>query len=177
MPPGFIYRPNVLSSAEETELIERISVLPFKAFEFHGYTGKRRVVSYGWKYDYDAEVARPVDDIPPFLFSLRDTAAGVAGMEPQRLQQALITEYEPGSAIGWHKDKAVYGQVVGISLLSPCNFRLRRTAGDKWERMSLIVEPRSIYVLDGIARSEWEHSIPAVGALRYSITFRNLKER
>jgi alkylated DNA repair dioxygenase AlkB len=175
MPAGFTYRPNMLSPAEESELVAAVSVLPFKAFEFHGYTGKRRVVSYGWRYDYDAEVARPVEDVPPFLFPLRERAATVAGMKPERLQQALVTEYEPGAAIGWHRDKPVYGQVIGVSLMSPANFRLRRKVGDRWERASLIVEPRSIYVLDGPARSEWEHSIPGVDALRYSITFRNLK--
>ena len=106
---------------------------------------------------------------------VRELAAGIAGMAPHQLQQALVTEYDEGSAIGWHRDKAVYGQVVGVSLQSECNFRLRRKRGNAWERASLIVEPRSIYVLDGPARSEWEHSIPAVSALRYSITFRNLK--
>jgi alkylated DNA repair dioxygenase AlkB len=175
MPAGFIYRPNMLSAAEEAELVAQVSVLPFKAFEFHGYTGKRRVVSYGWRYDYDAELARRVEDVPPFLFPLRERAASVAGMAPERLQQALVTEYEPGAAIGWHRDKPVYGQIIGVSLVSPANFRLRRQVGKKWERASLIVEPRSIYVLDGPARSEWEHSIPGVDALRYSITFRNLK--
>jgi alkylated DNA repair dioxygenase AlkB len=175
MPPGFTYRPGVLSASDEAEIIGLISTLPFAPFEFHGYTGKRKVVSYGWKYDYDAEVARPVDDIPPFLFPLRAIAASIAGIPPERLQQALVTEYEPGSAIGWHRDKAVYGQVIGVSLLSPCNFRLRRKVGDRWERASLIAEPRSVYVMDGPSRSEWEHSIPAVDALRYSITFRNLK--
>jgi alkylated DNA repair dioxygenase AlkB len=175
MPAGFTYRPDMLSVAEEAELVALVSALPFKAFEFHGYTGKRRVVSYGWRYDYDAEVARRVDDVPPFLFALRERAASVAGMAPERLQQALVTEYEPGAAIGWHRDKPVYGQVIGVSLLSPANFRLRRKVDDRWERASLIVEPRSIYVLDGPARSEWEHSIPGVDALRYSITFRNLR--
>lgn len=175
MPAGFTYRPNMLSAAEEAELVAEVSALPFKAFEFHGYTGKRRIVSYGWRYDYDAELARRVEDVPPFLFALRERAAGVAGMAPERLQQALVTEYEPGAAIGWHRDKPVYGQIIGVSLVSPANFRLRRKVGDRWERASLIVEPRSIYVLDGPARSEWEHSIPGVDALRYSITFRNLK--
>jgi alkylated DNA repair dioxygenase AlkB len=175
MPEGFTYQPGALSLADEAVLVGLVSGLPFKPFEFHGYTGKRRVVSYGWRYDYDAEVARRVDDIPAFLFPLRTLAASVAGIAPERLQQALVTEYEPGSAIGWHRDKPVYGQVIGVSLLSSCNFRLRRKIGTRWERASLIVEPRSIYVLDGPARTEWEHSIPGVDALRYSITFRNLK--
>jgi alkylated DNA repair dioxygenase AlkB len=96
-------------------------------------------------------------------------------MEATRLQHVLVTEYGAGAAIGWHRDKAVFGEVVGISLLSPCTFRLRRAVADGWERVSIEAEPRSAYLLGGVSRTEWEHSIPAVDALRYSITFRNLR--
>jgi alkylated DNA repair dioxygenase AlkB len=89
----------------------------------------------------------------------------------------LITEYSPGTTIGWHCDKGVFDDVVGVSLLSPCLFRLRRKAGAAWERYSLTVEPRSVYLLRGAARTEWEHSIPAVETLRYSITFRSLRSK
>jgi alkylated DNA repair dioxygenase AlkB len=88
----------------------------------------------------------------------------------------LITEYRPGAAIGWHKDRSVFGEVVGISLLSSCMFRLRRRTEAGWQRTSLRLEPRSAYLLAGSARTQWEHSIPAVDDLRYSLTFRNLKE-
>jgi alkylated DNA repair dioxygenase AlkB len=91
------------------------------------------------------------------------------------LQQVLVTEYDAGAGIGWHRDKAVFGEVVGISLLSPCRFRLRRKAGTTWERVSLTAEPRSGYLLSGPSRTEWEHSIPEVDELRYSITFRNFR--
>ena len=89
----------------------------------------------------------------------------------------LVTEYGPGAGIGWHRDKAVFGEVIGVSLLSPCVLRMRRKAGErKWERVNVTAEPRSAYFLSGPARMEWEHSIPPVDALRYSITFRNLRE-
>ena len=71
----------------------------------------------------------------------------------------------------------MFGDVVGVSLLSPCVFRLRRKAGAAWERASLALEPRSAYLLRGASRTGWEHSIPAVGRLRYSVTFRNLRSR
>jgi alkylated DNA repair dioxygenase AlkB len=115
--------------------------------------------------------------MPAFLLPLRDKAAAFAGLAGAALQHVLITEYGPGAAIGWHKDKAVFGEVVGISLLSPCNFRFRRKAGTKWERASLIAESRSAYLLRGASRTDWEHSIPAVEQLRYSITFRNLRSQ
>jgi alkylated DNA repair dioxygenase AlkB len=113
--------------------------------------------------------------MPGFLLPLRERAAALAGLAPPELQQVLLTEYAPGAGIGWHKDKAVFGEVVGISLLAPCTFRFRRKTGETWERISLVAEPRSAYLLKGPSRSEWEHSIPALDALRYSITFRNLR--
>jgi alkylated DNA repair dioxygenase AlkB len=174
LPEGFRYTPAVISFAEETALLDDIRTLPFREFEFHGYTGKRRVVSFGWQYDFSARQLRKVDDMPDFLMRLRDTAAGFAEMHPPQLQQVLVTEYAAGAGIGWHKDKAVFGQVVGISLLSPCTFRLRRKDGERWERVSLVAEPRSAYLLSGTSRTDWEHSIPEVDALRYSVTFRNL---
>jgi alkylated DNA repair dioxygenase AlkB len=175
LPEGFAYQPDVVSPDQEQALLDRVRELPFKEFEFHGYTGKRRVVSYGWKYDFTERKLRQADDIPPWLLALRETAAGFAGIQPEQLQQALVTEYDIGAAIGWHRDKAVFGDVIGISLLSSARFRLRRKVGTTWERASLTVEPRSAYLLRGASRTEWEHSIPAVEALRYSITFRNFR--
>lgn len=174
-PEGFLYQPDVLPAAEERELVERIRELPLKEFEFHGYVGKRRVLSYGWHYDFAERTLRETDEIPDFLRPLRDRAAAFAGVAPQDLPHALVTEYGPGAAIGWHRDKGVFGDVIGVSLLSACVFRLRRKAGAKWERYSLTAEPRSAYLMRGPSRTEWEHSIPAVDDLRYSITFRTLK--
>jgi alkylated DNA repair dioxygenase AlkB len=173
---GFAYQPDILSPDQEQELLERVRQLPFKEFEFHGYTGKRRVVSYGWKYDFSQRKLQRVDDIPPWLLPLRETAAGFAGIAPEELQQALVTEYDVGAAIGWHRDKAVFGDVIGISLVSSARFRLRHKLGRNWERAALTIEPRSAYLLRGPSRTEWEHSIPAVDSLRYSITFRNFRE-
>ena len=175
-PEGFRYGPDILTPTQEVELIERVRELPFVEFQFQGYVGKRRVVSYGWQYDFNLRALRKADDIPAFLLALRRTAAEFAGMEPERLQQVLVTEYDAGAGIGWHRDKAVFGEVIGISLLSACRFRLRRKAGPSGERVSLTAEPRSAYLLSGPARTEWEHSIPEVDTLRYSITFRNFRE-
>ena len=175
LPEGFVYRDEVISADQERALVERIRALPFREFEFHGYVGKRRVVSFGWRYDFEARVLHKADDMPPFLVALREVAAGVAGLAPEALQHVLVTEYGPGAAIGWHRDKAVFGEIVGISLLSACTFRLRRAVDAGWERISLIAEPRSAYLLSGASRSEWEHSIPAVDELRYSVTYRNFR--
>jgi alkylated DNA repair dioxygenase AlkB len=176
LPPGFHYQPELISPEQEQRLIAEFAVLPFKEFEFQGFLGKRRTVSYGWRYDFNGGGLERSDAIPAFLLPVREAAARFAGLNPADLQHALVIEYPPGAQIGWHRDRPVYDAVVGISLFSPCTFRLRRRDGSKWQRASLIAEPRSAYLMTGIARTEWEHSIPAVAAQRYSITFRNFKE-
>lgn len=176
-PEGFYYQADVLTVEEERELVEQVKKLPLKEFEFHGYVGKRRTISYGWHYDFSESRLQQIEEIPAFLHHVREHAAAFAGLKAVDLPHALVTEYSPGTTIGWHRDKGVFGDVVGISLISPCVFRLRRKVGPAWERYSLTAEPRSAYILRGAARTEWEHSIPAVDSLRYSITFRTLRAK
>lgn len=176
-PEGFRYQTDILPIEEEQDLVKHIQELPLREFEFHGYTGKRRVISYGWHYDFEDRTLHTTDEIPPFLHKLRNRAAAFASLTPEDLPHALVTEYSTGTTIGWHRDKGVFDDIVGISLLSSCIFRLRRKTGTTWERYSQTVEPRSAYLLRGQARTEWEHSIPAVESLRYSITFRSLRQR
>ena len=177
LPEGFHYQPELISSANEEALLSCVRSLPFRDFEFHGYTGKRRVVSFGWHYDFSGRRLMKADDIPDYLLSLREKAAKFGNIQPEEFEHVLITEYGPGAGIGWHRDKAVFAEVIGISLLSPCVFRMRREiAKKKWERVNLILEPHSAYFLSGPARYQWEHSIPQMEALRYSITFRTLRE-
>jgi len=175
MPDGFRYQSDILTADEERALLALIEPLPFKEFEFQGFVGKRRVVSFGWKYDFNLRRLEESRAIPDFLVPVRETAARFAGMTPDDLQQILITEYSPGAGIGWHRDKGEFGQIVGLSLLAACTFRLRRKRGASWDRASIVAEPRSAYLMSGPSRSEWEHSIPPVDALRYSITLRNLR--
>lgn len=176
-PEGLRYRAELIGPDEERALVARVRRLPFRDFEFHGHTGKRRVVSFGWRYDFTGRGLEKAEDMPEYLLPLREAAAEFAGVEPEQFQHALVTEYGLGAGIGWHRDKAVFGEVVGVSLLSPCVFRMRRAVSKKkWERVNLVAEPRSAYLLSGPARYEWEHSIPQMDDLRYSITFRKLRE-
>ena len=174
LPEGLDYRACFLAAAEERELAEGFSTLPFKEFEFQGFLGKRRTVSFGWRYAFDGTGLHEAEPIPDFLLPVRQRAAGLAGVSADALQHALVIEYAPGAGIGWHRDRPVFGKVVGISLLAPARIRFRRTQGEKWKRASLLAEPRSAYLLTGRARHEWEHSIAPMEELRYSITFRTL---
>ena len=175
MPEGFRYAPDVISAAEEARLVAAFADLPFKEFEFHGFLGKRRVVSFGHRYDFNSGALKDAEPMPNFLLPLRERAAAFAGLEPDRLQHALVTEYQPGVSIGWHRDRPHHDDVIGVSLLALRTFRLRRKHGTSWQRPSLRLEPRSIYLMRGPSRDQWEHSIPAVEALRHSVTFRSLR--
>jgi alkylated DNA repair dioxygenase AlkB len=107
------------------------------------------------------------------LLPLREKAARFGGLPVEGLSQALVTEYAPGAGIGWHRDRPMFEDVVAVSFLAPCTLRLRRKAGEGWERYSRIVNPRSAYMLRGVARRQWEHSVPPLTSLRYAVTFRN----
>jgi alkylated DNA repair dioxygenase AlkB len=175
LPEGLEYRADFVSLEEENALLEHFRELDFREYEFHGYLGKRRVVSFGAHYDSSESTARNTEDIPSFLLTLLQKAAEFARLAPSELQHALITEYTPGAGIGWHRDRPAYRDIIGVSFGSPCRFRLRRIRGGSWECASLIVEPRSIYLLRGPARTEWQHSIPPAERLRYSVTFRSIR--
>jgi alkylated DNA repair dioxygenase AlkB len=175
VPSGFRYEPEVVSQSEEGSLIEHLAQLQFREFEFQGYLGRRRVISFGWTYDFNRKELQRAAPLPPFLVAIREQAARFADVVSGRLEQALVTEYPAGAAIGWHKDKAIFGDVVGISLATPCLLRFRRKEGTSWDRASISLEPRSAYLLTGPSRADWQHSIPPVDGLRYSITFRTLK--
>jgi alkylated DNA repair dioxygenase AlkB len=177
LPDGMQYAPDVIPPDMEDALLAGMAALPFKEFEFQGYLGRRRVVSFGWHYDFGAARLSPAEAMPDLLIPLRERAAAFAGVAPPGLQHALVTEYSPGAGIGWHRDRPVFADVVGVSLLAPCTFRLRRKTGPSWQRASLTAAPRSAYLLRGPSRTEWEHSIPPVDTLRYSVTFRSLQPR
>ena len=173
-PDGFAYRDGLLTPEHEAGLLAAFRQLPFRPFEFHGFEGKRRVASFGARYDYGTSRLVAAPKIPDFLLPLRAAAAAFAGIAPDSLRQALVTEYPAGAGIGWHRDRAEFGEVIGVSLASCCRFLLRRQSAGKRQRYAAMLEPRSAYVLRGAARSVWEHSIPPLGALRFSVTFRSM---
>jgi len=175
-PEGFRYDRELISSDEERLLIDGIASLPLMEFRFQGYLAKRRVAYFGWRYDFERSRFEPTEPIPHFLLELRSRAAAFAELAADDLPHALVTEYAPGVEIGWHRDRPVFEDVIGVSLGSACNFRFRRKSAAKWERFSLKAEAKSIYLMRGASRWEWEHSISPLPQLRYSVTFRSLRE-
>lgn len=172
---GLEYDERFITPAEESDLLKRIRSLDFHEMKMRGVVARRRVIHYGVHYSFETFRTTPGPPMPEFLLPLREKAAAFAGVAPEAVQEALITEYSPGATIGWHRDAAPFDVVIGISLASACRFRFRRGKVRAWETAELLMPPRSAYVLDGPARREWEHSIPAVKDLRYSVTFRTLR--
>jgi len=177
LPSGLRYHPDFIAIEEESELLDQIGRLELCAVRMHGVTARRRVKHFGWLYGYESWKIQPGPPLPDFLAPVRRRAAALIGLnDPARLEEVLITEYQPGAGIGWHRDAPMFGDaVVGISLGGACRLRFRRGKVRQRESADLILGPRSAYVLAGAARTEWQHSIPAVASLRYSITFRTLR--
>jgi alkylated DNA repair dioxygenase AlkB len=177
-PDGFAYQPDLITPQEERALAARFEGLPFRPYDFRGFQGARQTVSFGWKYAADGRTVDKVDPIPDFLIEVRARAAAFAELEPEALAQSLVIQYPPGAPIGWHRDRPAFKDVIGVSLLTPAPLRLRLERPDGgWDRVTQILEPRSVYLLRGAARHQWQHSIPPLDALRYSITFRTLNPK
>jgi alkylated DNA repair dioxygenase AlkB len=174
-PAGLRYQPEFVSEAGEKELISRVSALPLQPFQFGAFEGKRRVASFGFRFDYTLQKLQEAEQIPAWLTSVARSVETFADLPAGSVRQILCTEYDVGVGIGWHRDKPHFDKVFGLSLGAPCKFRFRRAARDKWQRFTLTAEPRSLYMLSGESRQIWEHSIPAVEQRRYSITFRTAR--
>jgi len=174
-PPGFLYDGDFVSAEEEQRLVASFAALPLRPFEFFGHLGNRRVIWFGQRYDYGDGKIHHADPLPSWLEPLKQRAAQLAKLDSSALCQALVTEYTPGAGIGWHRDRPVYEDVVGISFLSACTMRLRRPQEKGWARQNIELAPRSAYLFRGEVRNDWEHSIALMPSLRYSVTFRSMR--
>jgi len=171
--PGLATAEAIITPAEEADLIAHIDEADLSPFKFQQWTGKRLTRSFGWSYDFETSRFAPTDPIPAWLQPLRNRASQFARLNPADLVQALVIRYDPGAGIGWHRDRPVFEDVVGISLGATATMRFRRRAEKGFARASAPLAPRSIYHLTGEARHDWEHSISEMEVTRWSITFRS----
>jgi alkylated DNA repair protein (DNA oxidative demethylase) len=177
-PEGLSYRPDLLTEAQERAVLAELEGLEFGEVRMHGQVARRTVRHFGFDYGYESWQLTPGDPLPASLVPIRARCAAYAEVAPDELGQTLVTRYLPGASIGWHRDAPAFGPVVvGVSLRSACTMRFQRRVGDVRHVYELELAPRSVYVLAGAARSTWQHSIPPVESLRYSITFRTLRRR
>jgi alkylated DNA repair dioxygenase AlkB len=170
---GLLYEPGFLSEAEEEDLLGNIKTLPLKEAQYKQYTAKRRTASYGFEYDFDHSKMHPAPPMPPPFLPLKEKVAAHVGIAPDRFVHMLVTQYEPGTELGWHRDVPEFEVVVGVSLAGRCRMRFRKYPAKKNSKiLTLDLEPRSLYVLRDEIRWGWQHSVSPTPELRYSVTFR-----
>ena len=176
-PKGFVFQSDFLSLQEERDLIAFIQTLNFKKFQFYGVTAKRRVIHFGLHYAFTSRALSPAPALPAVFQPIREKAATFTGIDPADFSETLVTEYQPGAGIDWHRDAPPFGVIVGISLGAGCRMRFRKGSGAQRQTTAATLPPRSIYLLTGEARTLWQHSIAPITEIRYSITFRTLKDQ
>lgn len=174
---GFAVVRDIVSPAEEARLIACIEAEELAPFRFQHWFGKRQTRSFGWSYDFETGAFGPAEAIPGWIEPLRLKAARAVGQPAGALEQVLLTRYDPGAAIGWHRDRPVFADVIGVSLGAPATMRFRKRDGRGFRRISMPLPPRGLYRLSGEARQCWEHSIAPLDRPRWSITFRTLAAR
>jgi alkylated DNA repair dioxygenase AlkB len=178
-PGGFSYIEAFLSAEEEHALLNEVSRVEVHPMIFQGFEAKRKVKSFGYDYHFGSRTITEGEPIPEGFRLLLDRVGNRTGISVPEIKELLVTEYPPGSVINWHRDAPPFDIIIGISLLSDCKFRFRPYDKAKQGRNSIITIPvkrRSLYVLSGEARSEWEHSIAPVKEHRFSLTLRTLKQ-
>ena len=174
LPPGFTYAPQFLGADEEAQLLRMVRALPFEAAQYRQWQARRRIVAFGARYDFAHRALLAAPPIPPFLAPLRARVADWAGVPSAGIAHAIITEYQPGTPLGWHRDIPEFEIVAGVSLEGHARMRFRpwppRAAART--RCDIELEPRSAYLMQGAARWGWQHAVAPTQELRYSITFR-----
>jgi alkylated DNA repair dioxygenase AlkB len=176
-PRGFQYIPGFIDTVEEAALIDAIQKIHLTPMVFHGYEARRKTESFGYDYSFEHRALSQGKAIPPDFQAIIDKSARVAGLNPAEIVELLVTEYPPGAVINWHRDAPPFEVILGISLLEDCIFKFRPHNESARGRKSVISFPvarRSIYVIAGEARSDWQHSIAPVRQTRYSVTLRTL---
>jgi alkylated DNA repair dioxygenase AlkB len=174
LPEGFAYAPDFLSATQEQDLLERIRALPFQEAHYKQWRARRRIVSFGGRYDFGRNELLPAPPLPEFLLPLRAQVAHWAALSPAAIEHAMIAEYQPGTPLGWHRDVPSFEAIAGISLHGRARLRFRPwppAAGRRAAR-AITLEPRSAYAIRGAARWGWQHAVSPTQELRYSITFR-----
>jgi alkylated DNA repair dioxygenase AlkB len=155
--PGLTYTPDYITPDEETRLLEQLDQQPWSS------ELRRRVQHYGYRYDYKAQMITPdmqAAHLPPWLQELarrlqQDTHT------PTLPDQVIVNEYLPGQGIADHIDCVpCFGDgILSLSLESGCEMRF--TEQTTRVQVPLWLAPRSLLLIQGAARYQWQHGIPA----------------
>lgn len=176
LPEDFVYQPDFITAAEERELLANIRKIALEDAKYREYTARRRVAYFGFDYDFSKNQLGEAPPVPAFLHPLREKMARWMRIAPEAFVHALVSEYRPGTPLGWHRDAPDFDRVAGVSLGGHARMRFRKYPPGKDKPLVLELEPRSAYQMNGASRWRWQHSIPPTPELRYSITFRTLRK-
>jgi alkylated DNA repair dioxygenase AlkB len=176
LPEDFVYRLDFITADEERALLAGIAQLTLEDAKYREFTARRRVAYFGFDYDFSKNRLGEAAPVPDFLHPLREKMARWMGLAPEAFVHALVSEYRPGTPLGWHRDAPDFGRVAGVSLGGWARMRFRRYPPGKDKPLVLELAPRSAYQMNGASRWRWQHSIPPTKELRYSITFRTLRK-
>ena len=149
---------------------------------------KRRVQHYGFKYDYKARrvnLNMRIGELPEWLEKLNQKLHKDGHM-PEKADQVIVNEYEPGQGISSHIDcePCFKNTIVSLSLGSGCVMNFTNKF-DKTKKIPVWLAPGSLVVLRDESRYEWLHGIAArkwdewngqkyVRERRVSLTFRKV---
>ena len=179
LPEGFTYYENFITLQEEQRLVDVIRSLELHPMIFQGFEARRKVASFGYDYSFEKRKLSEGKKIPSDLDWLIAKVASHISIPVDGFAELLITEYPVGSVINWHRDAPPFEVIAGLSLLSHCTFKLRphnKANQTRKATIALPVERRSLYVMSGASREEWQHCTAPVNEVRYSITLRTLKQ-
>ena len=179
LPEGFRYYHNFITVEEERFLGEVIHNTELPNMMFQGFEAKRKVASFGVDFNFETRKSTKGRDIPAAFFPLIDKVAKHISIAANEFEEVLLTEYPPGAVINWHRDAPPFDLIAGVSLLTDCIFKLRphdKALQNRKAIISLPVQSRSLYIIEGTARSDWQHSIAPVTQTRYSITLRTMRK-
>ena len=173
VPEGLLYKADFLSHPEQISLLHELRALPYEHDMFRGKLMKRRWAQFGYNYVSIGQKLTPAPPIPPFLQRVIEKASPYY---PPAIEfsQLIVTHYPPEAGINWHSDAKCFGDVIlGVSLASEARFQFR-PKGETKASFEVTVVPGSLYVMQGVARWQYEHRLVPVKVERYSLTIRAL---
>ena len=63
-PEGLLYRPELITAAEERQVLGRLETMELRTITMHGQTARRTVRHFGLDYGYESWTLVPTDPFP-----------------------------------------------------------------------------------------------------------------
>lgn len=195
-----VSKPKTLNNFSELSKIKGLIYIPeYITQEEHGILWKsvnsekwlddlkRRVQHYGYKYNYKSrfiDYSMKIGDLPNWVLPMAKRLKDEKYMQ-NIPDQLIINEYLAGQGIAAHIDcePCFDNTIISLSLGSKCvmNFINKYSK----EKIDVLLEPRSLVILQGEARYNWTHGISGKKSdvfknqkyerqTRISLTFRNI---